>query len=329
MQCVHFSHTNIIHVFSGVSICHIRLLFVENRGIIFVPNMDELKPLVLTPPLNPLLVVDGAGLEKIKQFLAANKEIGWDTETTPVSDFMSRRVRTWQVGNKNEQYVIDLLAFVDGDSALLQSCQGSFGLHSTHKLQPVLDALFPALCSGEWLKLGVNLGFEYMCAYWGFGKRTWKFYDCMWVEKVIWAGAHSLKDYPFYSMEEMAARYFGVQIDKTYQQSFNLTDPLSEAQVAYAALDTRIPFAIRARQMASKKSLLEGKYPGGGLVEDKLTKTAQIENDALGAFIDMHVHGENINCAKWIGRTEKKKTELVQVIADLDKIFIPLVGDKT
>src|ERR1035437_6351565 len=133
----------------------------------------ELKPMVLIPSLNPTLITDGAGLEKIKSFLnrSVGEIIGWDKETTPTKDFYWRKDRTWQIGDKTEQYVVDLLAFVDGDSDLLYSCQGEYGIKMSPKLQPVIDVFDPALCTQEFLKVGVNLGFEYEQSRWNFGQR--------------------------------------------------------------------------------------------------------------------------------------------------------------
>jgi DNA polymerase I-like protein with 3'-5' exonuclease and polymerase domains len=277
----------------------------------------ELKPMVLMPPLNPTLVTDGAGLEKIKSFLnrSVDKIIGWDKETTPTKDFYWRKDRTWQIGDKTEQYVVDLLAFVDGDSDLLYSCQGEYGKKMSPKLQPVIDVFDPALCTKEFLKVGVNLGFEYEQSRWNFGQRTWNFYSVDMVERVICAGLHSLKDYDYYSLAEMMARYFKMYVDKELQTSFNLSNPLTQAQVEYAALDTRLPLALRRSQLKTIKA-------------DGLEETCKIENDAIGAFVDMHIHGQRINKEKWIIRDNKYRAEVAIAIAELDSHFLPIVGSK-
>lgn len=282
--------------------------------------MSDLKPLTLNPPLNPVYVIDGVGLEKLKSFFNRLREskkttIGWDKETTPVKDFFFRRDRLWQFGNKDEQYVIDLLSFVDGDSDLLYKCQGNYGSNMTPKLKPVIDVIEPVICGNEFLKVGVNLGFEYEQSYWCFGQRPWHFFDCSIVERAIVAGAHTLKDYDYFSMEQMMARYFGVQINKELQQSFNLTDKLSQEQIEYAALDTRLPLALQQKQEII-------------LSRDGLEETAKIENDAIGSFIDPHVHGWRIDRDKWNARTDKKREELVKVIEKMDEFFLPIVGSK-
>lgn len=298
----------------------------------------------LTPPLNVTLIQSLDELAPLLDFFARNKTVGWDIETDPKKDFYWRRCRTIQFGNQTEQYVIDLLPFCENDSDLLADSQGEYGkyLHTAPKLHKLLQILQPFLCSKDWLKVGVNLGFEYMTFYWNFGQRTFNFFDCSVVEKCIWAGAHSLKDYGFFGMEEMMDRYFKVLIDKELQTSFNLTDQLTHAQVCYAALDTRFPMGLKAAQtlilqaqtvksLKAKNNLawktLSNIDPV--VTGDNLLEIAQAENDAVGAFQDMHVHGDRLDRPKWFERTAKKKAELKGLIENvLDPIFLPLVGSK-
>lgn len=305
----------------------------------------------LTPPLNVTLITDFPHLEKLYQFFQKTKEaqvpqLGWDIETTLVKDFYFRRCRTVQFGDYNEQYVIDLLSFSDNDPELLFQCQGNYGKKLTPKMKELMDFMKPILDSRDYLKVGVNLGFEYMTFYWNFGMRTWNYYDCMMAEKCIWAGAHSMKDYGFYSMDEMVQRYFQTQIDKSQQKSFTLDGELTKSQIDYGALDTRFPLSLKAVQaiVASGKKLQNigpklHKYfdtlePKNGFGEpivmgDDLNEIIQIENDAIGMFEDMHIHGENLDKVRWKNRVAKSRAELKSLISDtLDPIFKPVVGSK-
>lgn len=300
------------------------------------------------------LIKDHTGLEKLQDFFdrtkAAGGVIGWDIETTPVKDYFFRRCRTVQFGNQKEQYVIDLLAFAQMDtpahglpaSDTLFDAQGYYGKNLTPSLNAMLKVIEPVVCSKDFLKVGVNLAFEYMSFYWLFGLRTFGFFDCSVVEKCIWAGAHSLKDYGFFGMEEMMDRYFKVLIDKELQTSFNLTDQLSTEQIAYAALDTRFPIGLKVVQtLILQGQTVKGLQAANNLAwktlanidpivtGDNLLEIAKIENDAVGAFQDMHVHGERLDRPKWFARTALKKTELKILISDvLDPIFLPIVGSK-
>ncbi len=248
-----------------------------------------------------------------------------------------------------EQYVIDLLAFCESPDQL-SDCQGYYGKNIHPKLRHVLDTIEPVVCTKEFLKVGVNLGFEYQSFYWQLGLSTFNFYDCGLAERCIVAGSHGLKDYAFFSMNSMMERYFRQSVDKTYQESFNLTDPLSQGQIDYAALDTRLPLGIKTVQsiIASGKTLrqlratnstvvkyfehLEPKIKGSGepiIMGDNLNEVIQIENDAIPFFESMHIHGDNIDKERWLKRIAGKKEELKKLYAEvLDLFFIPLVGSK-
>jgi DNA polymerase I-like protein with 3'-5' exonuclease and polymerase domains len=312
----------------------------------------ELIPLVLNPSPNITRVVDNESEEKLIEFLERTFDFGFDVETTVVKDFYYRRMRTMQFGTSNEQYVIDLKAYCDTlpellASDLLYNCQGQYGknLWMAPRLQKLFERLKKYLCSDKWVKTGVNLAFEYECLYWQFGIRAYGWYDCMWTEKCIYAGlggSSYLKNYDFYSMEEMFGRYFGKSIDKTLQTSFNLEDDLSNAQFEYAALDTRTPIAIKGVQkliatgMTPAKLRKQGKPIQASYLErvdrlvlgDDLTEVIDIENGCLGSFVDMHVHGERLDCEKWLARVTKKKERKVEVIKQLDGFFLPWVGSK-
>lgn len=312
-------------------------------------QLTPVKPLELTPPLKVTRITDQSGIDVQQNFFNRVRNdqggiVGWDIETTPLKDFFFRRCRTVQFGNQAEQYVTDLLSLCDGDSDLLRAAQGHYGanLHLAPKLKAYIESLRPVVCSKDFLKVGVNLGFEYMSFYWLFGLRTFNFFDCSLVEKCIWAGAHSMKQYAFFSMEEMMERYFQVQIDKELQMSFTIDGILSDEQIAYAALDTRFPFALRQVQMLvlkgeTLKGLEAKRSPAAKLFQtidplltgDNLLEIGKIENDAVGAFQDMYIHGERIDRARWLGRVAKSKSAKASLIADvLDPIFLPIVGSK-
>ena len=281
-----------------------------------------LRPLVISelkPPLNITVVTDGAGCDKMKKHLARVAEsgephIGLDTETNIAVDFWNRRIRTVQVGDKNEQFIVDLLAFAGNSDKLFES-QGHYGKNNGALFTPVLDALTPSLCSNAFLKVGVNLPFDYSVFKWSFGMRIWNLYSIDLAERVIWAGAHSLKIYPFYSLEQIVGRRFGLQIDKSKQKTFDLESPLTQEQIEYGALDIRMPLAVRLTQMKE-------------LIKDQLLATSTIENDALGSYTDMHLTGQVINTERWITRIGKVVARRQGELKILDEGFLPIVGDK-
>ena len=281
-----------------------------------------LKPIVLSelqPPLSVTVVVDGAGLAKLKDYLQRKKErkefaVGLDTETDICDDFYFRRVRAIQVGDRDEQYVIDLLAFA-GSKERLIATQGEYGKNAEGVYDDIFAVLDPLLCDNMFLKVGQNLAFEYMVFSWNFGRRIWHLYSTDIAERVIQAGNIPLKRMTEFSMASIAGRYFGLLIDKTQQKSFDLESPLTKEQIEYAAFDVRFPHAMRQAQTNI-------------MTRDQLLATSTIENDAIGSYTDMHLNGQNLDDERWIKRIENVVLRRKDELKVLDDGFLPYVGNK-
>ena len=274
--------------------------------------MPDLKPIVfseLNPPMNVTLVTPDSGLPELKAFLDSAKIIGLDTETNICGDFFFRKVRTIQVGDKNQQFVIDLLAFEKD----LSETQGYYKLHDSYK--PIFDILTPVLCNNRVLKVGQNLSFEYTVLYWSFGQRIWHLYSTDLAERVIQAGRISLKKMSEFSMASIVARRFGAEVSKEQQDKFDLESPLTPEMIQYAAFDARMPMSMREHQIREMSA-------------DRLLSTAQIENDALGAYTDMHLNGMLCDGPRWMKRIDQVFVERVEQLKVLDIEFIAKVGRK-
>src|SRR5690242_14853848 len=76
----------------------------------------------LNPKLNPVLITSDKDLPQLEAFLAKTDTFVLDTETNVVEHVFDRRVRVIQIGNKDVQYVIDLLGF----SRNLSTSQGNY-----------------------------------------------------------------------------------------------------------------------------------------------------------------------------------------------------------
>lgn len=273
----------------------------------------------------PQLITDGAGLEKVSRFIERIRTapllpwdrtppVGLDTETNITVDFFNRRLRTIQLGDASEQFCIDLLAFADGNEDKLVNSQGNYGKNAAI-FDPVLKVVRPVIETNQLFKIGQNLAFEYNVLRWNLGLRLWSLYSIDMAERVILAGTHSLKDYAYYSLASIIARYFKKMIDKSLQQSFDLKTPLTQEQVDYGCLDIYLPLAVRQQQIKT-------------LQRDNLVATVQIENDAVGSYTDMHLHGQRMDRDKWIARVEGRKLDLIDTIKAIDTYFIPVVGHK-
>src|SRR5271157_1697641 len=282
-------------------------------------DTTNLKPLVLSelnPPMNVTLITP-ENLGKLSDFVNIKMAepgalLGIDTETNVVRDWYFRKCRTIQVGDKTEQYVVDLLAFAGSEERLCET-QGFFKCHEVYK--PILDILGPVICSNRVLKVGQNLGFEYTVFWWNFGQRIWHLYSTDLAERVIQAGAISLKKMDEFSMQAIVARRFGLLIDKSQQKTFDLKTPLTQEQIEYAAFDVRMPLSMREHQIRE-------------MTKDQLLSTAQIENEALGAYTDMHLNGLRIDGPRWMMRIDAIVKRRKEELKALDEGFIPIVGRK-
>ena len=167
----------------------------------------QLRPIdlgALQPALKPVLVKDEQGLLMLNNYitrkrLAGDFAIGLDTETNICDDFWFRRVRTIQIGDRDEQYVIDLLYFAGSKDRLIAT-QGEYGVNSEGVYDRIFEILSPMLCTKDFLKVGQNLAFEYMVFWWNFGKRIWHLFSTDMAERVIQAGTISLKKMAEFSM---------------------------------------------------------------------------------------------------------------------------------
>lgn len=299
------------------------------------PQPEEIQypPLVLKTQPDITVITDIGQLDELVEWLKEYPEFGWDIETTPLRDFYWRRARTMQFGNLERQFLIDLLGIVGGDSELLRDCQGHYGKHMDWRMKHLIEMLRPFLCTRNYKKVGFNLGFEYLSHYWLFGLRTQCFYDCMMVEKAIMAGRLPLKRYDMFSMRSVINRTLHRDIEKEFQSSFNLTDPLSDGQILYACDDVRYPFIIKKAQSFAIGGTPRFNIPRwvnypAQCCGDNLKEICQLENDAIGSFQDMTVHGDCIDIPRWTAKVEKRKLDLVVSLAELDQEFIPYVGRK-
>src|ERR1035437_1460500 len=283
-------------------------------------DTSKLHPLdfaTLSPPMNVTVVTPASGLTELSSFiaekLAKGEPLGLDTETNWCGDFFFRKIRTIQVGDKSKQFVIDLLAFA-GTPEKLSEAQGYYRLDPI--FAPVIDVLQPMLCSNKVLKVGQNLSFEYVVLYWSFGIRIWHLYSTDLAERAIQAGNISLKKMAEFSMASIVARRFGLLIDKEQQDKFDLEKPLTPEMIAYAAFDTRMPLSMREHQIRE-------------MTVDQLLATAQIENDALGSYADMHLYGLKNDGPRWMKRIDNVMAARSEQLKVLDTEFIAKVGRKT
>lgn len=288
----------------------------ENR----FPEIPKLNPATLVPSLNPTLVVDGAGLDKLAAYISRVNTYAFDYETNCVDRFYHRRARTLQIGDRNEQYIIDLLAFA-GSTERLIAGQGLYrrindvSEDNRRILEPVVNVIRPSLESNSHLKVGYFLEFEYIVSKWCLGIRPWHLYCGFMAERNITNGLVPVHQKDFWGLDDAIRRYCKFQIDKSAQTSFDLETPLTDGQIVYCALDCRLPYVLKGAQ--------EKKITTGGL-----SRSVQIDMDAIPAFGDMHLNGMLADPVQWQQIIDDNKRDLLVAIDEMDKHFLPVVGQK-
>lgn len=131
-------------------------------------------------------------------------------------------------------------------------------------------------------------------------------YDTMLAECVLYCGYEKWG----YSLDKLAMRYLDIDLSKEERQSF-LTQGEKEfslAQIAYGALDVTYLEKIMEKQEA----LIEA---------HELGYCVSLECDVLKALGDIEYNGIYLNQTDWLVITDAKKTELVSLQEQLDKII--------
>ncbi len=267
-------------------------------------NIEELKP-----SLNRVVVDTREKLQLVTDFIGRVKVFGFDVETNVAPKFHQRKTRTIQLGDRNEQYIIDLKAFAV-DSKFLAN-QGNFS--APEWAVPIVEVLRPALESPEWTKVGHNLQFDYETLWWNLGLRTQGFYDTQRAEEQIYAGLVPYYHKSFWALDDLVARYCRLKISKSAQTSFNLFDPLTPEQIDYCALDCRLPLAVMSIQSKT-------------LTRIGVEFANKIENNAIMAFGDMHLNGIYLDRSMWLHNVEQTELRHQENLDELDRYFLPIVG---
>jgi DNA polymerase I-like protein with 3'-5' exonuclease and polymerase domains/intein/homing endonuclease len=267
----------------------------------------------MSPPLNTRLVTDEQGLREVEAFLERTSAYGFDLETNVTDTFFDRVIRTIQFGDKQEQYVIDLLAFA-GEAGLAAE-QAHFGSRLSPGLLRVKQVIQRHLEDPTRIKVGQGLQFESEMMWWNFGIRAQGYYDTLLAEKNIWAGLVHFMAKGFWGLEDLVFRYTGLTMSKGEQKNFDLVTPLTQNQIDYTSLDVRLPMAVRNGQLR----IIE---------KDELMRACQIDFDAIPAFADMHIAGIFLDADPWEEIIDERMMMRALVIEAMDRKLIPVVGSK-
>jgi len=258
---------------------------------------------------NATLIDSKDKLPLLADFFKRKKEVCWDLETNVTDDVFERRIRTMAFGDMEEQYVVDLLGF----SKDLTATQGRFTTHQDYAA--LAEVVRPVLDSNEWLKIGYFLEFEYITTRWCLGWWPWNFFCSMNAEKVIQCGRVNFKIKGYWGLDDALKRYFGVELSKDLQKSFDLITPLTEEQVKYAARDVSLPKLLKDTQLEKINEL-------------GLLPTIVIENNTVPPYGEQHLNGIKLDTVEWGLRITELAKKKVTLLKALDEHFMQVVGPK-
>jgi DNA polymerase I len=214
-----------------------------------------------------------SGLSSVVDYCKSLKEVCIDFETTGL-DFLEDRPVLLAIGDRNNQYVINLLEY------------------SLEPLREILESV-------DIVKVAHNVKFEYLFFKKHYNIELEHVFDTMLTSNIITCGA---PDTVRHNLEAVVMRYLRKKISKREQTSFIGKKSLvfRESQILYAAEDIAV--------LGPLKEVLSSKAE-----ERKLQNVVYLENEAVLAFADIEFNGMYLNSQKWLilaEQAEKRKYEL-------------------
>lgn len=221
-----------------------------------------------TPVKRPIKPLSEKELEKKKK----NK--------SRLPDPYTSKVLLWQLGDYDNQFVVD---FQTGDFSML----------------------YPLLEDESKIKILAN-GFFDIRFFWHWGVQIKNVYDVFLAECII----HRGKELPdgFRSLESMALRYAGVQLNKDVRGQIHWRG-VDEPVVRYSAGDVKYMQIIKEKQLEQLK-------------EADLLNYLRLENRYVIDLAEVSYRGIGINTSKWLEVESKNKEKLVKLYKALNSWVI-------
>ena len=219
-----------------------------------------------------------AMIDDVVRYCKDKTILGVDTETEGF-DFTSKKMIMFQIGDANQQFVIDTR------------------LVSIEPLRNILE-------SRDIVKIFHNAKFDYK-----FIKR-WSniccegVYDTFLVERILNCGKLNYG----YSLKDVCKRYLNVELNKDVRNQFvGLgSQPFKETQITYGAKDVEYLIKIHTHQQDTID-----KY--------QLRNVVNLENEVVLAFADIEYNGLDLDVESWqkIEKVNTDKAEELETILDV------------
>lgn len=243
--------------------------------------------------------------EELQQFLLLLPEYQLDVETNVVDSIVEQRLRTIQFGEYNPS--------------------------NSNKIQWVVEWTILNKEQKIWLLTYINdkkrkkhifnAAFEYQM-FLNYGLVMENVWDAMLNEKIIYTGYGSMLDEDgatFFSLEGVARRRLGIELDKTYQLLFGFEHVLTPGHIHYAAQDVQHLDVISAQQ----DEKLEEQY--GDIPKEERTvfnHLPTLENEAVLAFGDIMWNGLKVDQEMWAKNASEAQPIVDKYKAALEQYLI-------
>jgi len=227
-----------------------------------------------------------ATIDSVVEYCKTKEVLGVDTETEGF-DFTCKKMIMFQIGDKDNQYVIDTRHV------------------SIEPLRNILE-------DKDIIKIFHNAKFDYkFIKKWG-NIECEGIYDTFLTERVLNCG----KDNVRYGLKDVCKKYLNVELNKEVRNQFiGLTgQPFREDQIVYGAKDVEYLLMVRAKQLP-----LIDKY--------KLNNVVELENRAVSAFADIEYNGLDLDSEKWreieavnMDKADKLESDLDEMVKNDSRI---------
>lgn len=231
-------------------------------------------------------ITDKLGISQFQKALISFPEdsLGFDTETTGLDPFTCTALLA-QIDIGSDQFVFDLRKLGDG--------------LSKYVMQLIQDREL----------IGFNLKFDVKLIKQKYDVLFTKLWDIQLAEVLVYNG---LVDDRYPSLEFVAAKYLGVELDKSVRKSFydpNWDGVITQQQIQYSAED--VAYLKPLKKVLSEK-----------INEQKQGKIIDLENRLIPVTSSMELSGIGLDIDQWLGISKDEEEKKIVLEKELIETFV-------